>query len=537
MSITPLPRGRAASRGDRSPTDPSAAPARPRRTVSHRRGPSHAPAPSGAPAPRPANGDAGARPPAPRRFQDELCDRCGPNRPSAGGTAHGPGTAASQSLSTPSGGSADADSPSGKTPPQTPGLSPGEASGVQPAPSSLPGTPLSTGGGYPARGAADGEPGPSSGPASGAIESPNAADPGTRAAEARAAHDPAVPAGAPSKEALAGLTRNPVGNSPAGPTAASDAELERLFAGKIRLPSPTGAEASLPGQPPSPEAETTDPSSDPQRFRDASAAGPGPDLSGGMEIPWLPGQPGAPAALDASLSPVPGAPPSAAGEATESPAENTFRSASSLAALPGGGRDSGDPNRLHPLPAPGQKDPTASSFVPPPLRGASVDQQPDTRTAPAAAGASRPAWAEAVTLPNLPARLAQLAAGLPDRGSAGVRLRLDPPSLGEIRVHIESTLRGIEVRIVAQSHEACALLADGQSQLSKELWRQGLSLHSFAASVGREGTDDAAARQRANHGSKPAEPAASRAPAPSGPDTGAPAPATPAAARRIDRRV
>lgn len=103
-----------------------------------------------------------------------------------------------------------------------------------------------------------------------------------------------------------------------------------------------------------------------------------------------------------------------------------------------------------------------------------------------AASASGRAPAVAVPLPSLPARLAHLAAGLPEHGTVAVRLRLDPPSLGEIRVHIESSERGIEVRIVTQSHGACELLNGGQAHLQQELWRHGLSLQSFSASVGQE---------------------------------------------------
>jgi flagellar hook-length control protein FliK len=171
-------------------------------------------------------------------------------------------------------------------------------------------------------------------------------------------------------------------------------------------------------------------------------------------------------------------------------------------------------------------------------RVAIVDSQPDSKTASAAAGSTRAGWAAVVTLPNLPARLAQLAAGLPDRGSIGVRLRLDPPSLGEIRVHVEATTRGIEVRIVAQSHEACALLADGRRQLTQELGRHGLALHSFDAAVGRDGTEDPMARPRENQHGKQAVRSGSLAPLLSPPATGAePASGWLAGARRLDRRV
>src|SRR5207253_2458974 len=47
----------------------------------------------------------------------------------------------------------------------------------------------------------------------------------------------------------------------------------------------------------------------------------------------------------------------------------------------------------------------------------------------------------------------------------------------------ESSGQGIEVRIVAQSQEACALLAHGQQQLREELERTGLALQSFSTSV------------------------------------------------------
>jgi flagellar hook-length control protein FliK len=62
-------------------------------------------------------------------------------------------------------------------------------------------------------------------------------------------------------------------------------------------------------------------------------------------------------------------------------------------------------------------------------------------------------------------------------------VRLDPPSLGEIRIHVESSAHGINVRIVAQSHETLALLADHQQELSRQLWRHGLALQSFSTSV------------------------------------------------------
>src|SRR5262249_47750098 len=57
----------------------------------------------------------------------------------------------------------------------------------------------------------------------------------------------------------------------------------------------------------------------------------------------------------------------------------------------------------------------------------------------------------AVPLAHIPARVAQISATLNEPGARAVRLRLDPPSLGEVRLHIESSAQGITVRIVAQS--------------------------------------------------------------------------------------
>ena len=86
---------------------------------------------------------------------------------------------------------------------------------------------------------------------------------------------------------------------------------------------------------------------------------------------------------------------------------------------------------------------------------AGASPQADARPAAAATAASS-GRATFISPAQVPARVAQLAAALGEPGARSVRLRLDPPSLGEIRVHIESSSQGITVRIVAQSHEACA---------------------------------------------------------------------------------
>jgi len=134
-------------------------------------------------------------------------------------------------------------------------------------------------------------------------------------------------------------------------------------------------------------------------------------------------------------------------------------------------------------------DPDASHAVLQLSAAGGVTRQEGAPSSPMASGAAS-GRAPAVPLPHVPARVAQIAASLNEPGSRSVRLRLDPPSLGEVRVHVESSAHGVTVRIVAQSHEACALLSDQQSDLSRELWRHGLTLQSFSATLAGDGRHD-----------------------------------------------
>jgi hypothetical protein len=89
-----------------------------------------------------------------------------------------------------------------------------------------------------------------------------------------------------------------------------------------------------------------------------------------------------------------------------------------------------------------------------------------------------------VTLLDLPAKITRMAIALRPGESSQMRLRLDPPSLGTMHVQIDSTDRGVSVRIVSQSHEASRLLQESHSHLRDELSKWGLSLDSFSSSVG-----------------------------------------------------
>lgn len=109
---------------------------------------------------------------------------------------------------------------------------------------------------------------------------------------------------------------------------------------------------------------------------------------------------------------------------------------------------------------------------------------------------------------QLPVQIAHLSGRLGDRGSGSMRLRLDPPHLGEIHLQVEASAEGITVRIVAQSGDACALLADQRNHLKEELGRSGLTLHSFTTSVSADGSGGAHQRDNRSqpHWLSPGEP-------------------------------
>jgi hypothetical protein len=97
---------------------------------------------------------------------------------------------------------------------------------------------------------------------------------------------------------------------------------------------------------------------------------------------------------------------------------------------------------------------------------------------------------------HVPVQIVHLSAQLGEQGSRSMRLRLDPPYLGEIQLHVEASDQGITVRIVAQSGEACALLADQRQHLKEELGRGGLTLQNFTTSVAADGRDSAQQHDR-----------------------------------------
>jgi hypothetical protein len=90
-----------------------------------------------------------------------------------------------------------------------------------------------------------------------------------------------------------------------------------------------------------------------------------------------------------------------------------------------------------------------------------------------------------VTRDEVPQQVARLSAAmvreLSGDGVKEIRVRLDPPSLGEIRLHVEMDGGEVRIQVVAASPETASMLNDGQSNLRDELARQGLALGDFSA--------------------------------------------------------
>jgi flagellar hook-length control protein FliK len=76
-------------------------------------------------------------------------------------------------------------------------------------------------------------------------------------------------------------------------------------------------------------------------------------------------------------------------------------------------------------------------------------------------------------LPGLEAQIAAKAREFLAKGITEIRVTLDPPSLGRVRVHLDITEHHAIARIVASSHEAAALLAKDRDDLVRAFQNQG----------------------------------------------------------------
>jgi hypothetical protein len=140
--------------------------------------------------------------------------------------------------------------------------------------------------------------------------------------------------------------------------------------------------------------------------------------------------------------------------------------------------------------------------APSPLAAAS----PAAPGEPTAVAAEKKAQAPRPTLaPELAESIVSIAHTLRPGGRSEVRIRLDPPSLGELHVQIESSDDGISVRIVAQTQEALLLLRDQRLPLADELARQNIRMDAFSTALAGDGGSRGEHRPSAPFSSSPGD--------------------------------
>ena len=90
-----------------------------------------------------------------------------------------------------------------------------------------------------------------------------------------------------------------------------------------------------------------------------------------------------------------------------------------------------------------------------------------------------------------------------EEGGGEVRLRLDPPELGHVDLHVRLHEGGVTVDVRAERPEAARLLQDHHDQLSSLLSQQGLDLAGLNVSVGSGGSQPGRDDLPAPRGSQP----------------------------------
>ncbi len=98
----------------------------------------------------------------------------------------------------------------------------------------------------------------------------------------------------------------------------------------------------------------------------------------------------------------------------------------------------------------------------------------------AAASREAPAPTAATPLTELPARIEAMA----QAGGGTARLRLDPPTLGEIQVEVRIRGDAVAVRLVASEQAARSVLEDGRARLVDALASRSLRMERFDVSGG-----------------------------------------------------
>jgi flagellar hook-length control protein FliK len=133
-----------------------------------------------------------------------------------------------------------------------------------------------------------------------------------------------------------------------------------------------------------------------------------------------------------------------------------------------------------------------------PSRGA--DRVPGGGGAPAAG----PAATVVPALPGLEAQLAVKARELLVRGKTEIRIRLDPPSLGRLKIRLEIEDGRAVARIAASSPEAASLLARDREELVRAFQNQGFERVEVHIETDQESTArDRSDREGTKSGTEP----------------------------------
>lgn len=257
--------------------------------------------------------------------------------------------------------------------------------------------------------------------------------------------------------------------------------------------------------------------------------------------------PSAPGAGPGGEAPVSGAGPAATGKISgRAPVETPVRPVKAPVAAPAAPADSAEAPREVPVPEPLRRAIQALKTATPPSAPATAGEAPGQEKADARAAASAPtaaapqpvqqpvpiqvqqpvlAMAEAPAqpaaepMPALPREsvaealerqldvaadgewLDQLARDIVRTGAAGgeggaLRFRLNPETLGQVRVELSQGADGATVRIAAETEGARALLADAQPRLLAEARAQGVRIAETEVSLAGSGHDAPAGQQQ-----------------------------------------
>ena len=291
---------------------------------------------------------------------------------------------------------------------------------------------------------------------------------GARSAESPSPHSSRAPSGArfatPSPTAPSPTPPSPTPATPATDTAPAEARGESarpegdILAEDLRSPTRPGEPRT--SSPPDPRAAAakTEPSASPDSAPVAGA-------------PAAPEFPAATSRIGERLPSLVTIDPAASIELPPQPAEATPTDTNEPDPAPARSADA----RAESAPAPPAADPTPPG-ADAALRAAKVVDA-STPAAPASVPPSAPRTLEAAlrVMPGFERQLAARAREFLERGQTEIRIALDPPSLGRLKVRLLVTETEAIARISASSPEAAARLERDRAELQKAFEEQGFA--------------------------------------------------------------